>query len=216
MKGALIPLTFLHSNGKLDPADAQSSTKPLIFTCATQQAGCEMRNWQLPLRRWRHHAKRGASHRSNLDAVCAMEQRHQTVVTSLIPPSLSSHYDNANGFSAIKRQQTPSAAHSANASPSAPAHEHLGTKTIEGVRVSGGHLTSTQPSGIGAPRLNPLWASDDENLTPSQQSGCRTGAWLELREHGLEGGFCDSTVNCSCSYWGIKGTCRSDQIFARG
>ena len=98
----------------------------------------------------------GSSTQSGVQVIDPISMQHtqwnndtKTVVTSPIPPSLGS-YHVAVGFCKHRAAPNASAAQSGNANPSAPAYESLGTRTIEGVRVIGCRITSTQLSGIGA------------------------------------------------------------------
>jgi hypothetical protein len=91
----------------------------------------------------------------------------KTVITSPIPPSFSSYHPNAIGFCGHQASTNPRTVQSANAGPSALAYESLGTKTIEGVRVTGCRITNTQPSGTGAPR--PITSSAERWVSPELQ-----------------------------------------------
>lgn len=91
----------------------------------------------------------------------------KTVFTSPIPPNLSSYHGDAIGFCGRQAATNPSSAQSTNAGPSAPAYENLGTKMIEGVRVTGCRITRTQPSRLGATR--PITSTAEIWVSPELQ-----------------------------------------------
>ena|SRR5215472_6390662 len=138
-----MPLMFLRSNGKPDPTDAQSP-RGTLFACATQQAGCEMCSWQLGL------AKMAApSVVQVIDPISMQHTRwnneHQTAVDQL--DSSKSQQPPRQRHRVLRHQgaTNPSAAHSANASPSRPLMSISTAKTIEGVRGLKPPLTICHP-----------------------------------------------------------------------
>jgi|SRR5215467_5440550 len=140
---ALMPLIFLHRNGKPDLTDAQSSTRHFNIHRRDEQAGCEMCSWQLRLTKMAETAWC----KSSLQSRCSIRDGTTTPNRGYQIDSSKSQqpHDNAIGFCRHQEATNPSAAGYANASPSARPLEHLGAKTIEGVRGLKPPLTICHP-----------------------------------------------------------------------
>lgn len=89
----------------------------------------------------------------------------KTVFTSPIPQNLRSYQRNAIGLCGDQAAADPSAARSGGIGSSAPVYENLGTKTLEGLLVTGCRITRTQPMGSGARQpissVAEIWASSE-------------------------------------------------------